>query len=317
MMKRILFCLIILLVVVAPIAARTVEMTLHAAKVSPPTKQYTLLPKADEQTDTDAAPLYEKALQFFPSDYQMEEVEQWLKTPPDKLPFNQVQSVLQQLEPILKLHKQAAKCKHCDWPYWDEDDFTENSRKHRRLVYFHALKVRLLIAQSRYDEAIGSAQTGFAMAKHLGQGSELVHGLFGIGIAAYMCRQLEAFIQRPDAPNLYQALRDLPQPFIDLTEKAKWIEPDTKKKVHSLMNRLDRHLAVLQCLEAMRLYSASHEGKFPKQLSDITRIAVPNDPATGKPFIYSRTGSQVVLEIPASGEETERDTMRYELNLKE
>lgn len=316
-MKHIIFCLIILLVVAAPIAARTVEMTLHATKVSEPAKQYTLLPKVDEQTDTDAAPLYEKALQSFPNDLPMEEVNRWLKTPPDELPFNQVRSVLQQLEPILKLHEQAAKCKQCYWPYWDEDELTENSRKHRRLVFFHALKARLLIAQCQYDDAIDTAQTGFAMAKHLGNGSELIHGLFGIGVAAYMCRQLEAFVQRPGAPNLYQALRDLPQPFIDLTEQAEWIEPDTKKTVHSLMNRLDRHLAVLQCLEAMRLYSASHEGKFPKQLSDITRVPVPNDPVTGRPFIYSRTGAKAVLEIPATGEETDRDTMRYELNLKE
>ena len=85
MIKRIIICFIILLMVVSPIAARTVEMTLHAAKVSEPAKQYTLLPKPDEQTDADAAPLYEKALQSFPNDLRMEEVEQWLKTPPDKL----------------------------------------------------------------------------------------------------------------------------------------------------------------------------------------------------------------------------------------
>ncbi len=317
MMKRIIFCFTIVLSVLAFAAARTIELTLHAAKASEPAKKYTLLPKADEQTDTDAAPLYEKALQSFPSDLPMKEAEQWLKTPPNQLPLDQVRSVLKQVEPALKLHEQAAQCKECYWPYWDEDELTEHSRKHRRLVFFHALKVRFHIAQGRYDDAIGSAQIGFAMAKHLGEGSELVHGLYGISVAAYMCRQLEAFVQRPDAPNLYQALRDLPQPFIDLTEKAEWIEPDTKKKVHSLMNRLDRHMAVLQCLEAMRLYSAAHEGKFPKQLSDITRIPVPNDPVTGKPFIYSRSGAKVVLEIPAMGEETDRDTMRYELNLKE
>ena len=314
-MKRILFCLIILLMIVAPTPARTVEMTLHATKVSKPATPYTLLPKQDEQTDTDAAPLYEKALQSFPNDLRMEEVEQWLKTPPDKLPLNQVQSVLQQLEPILKLHKQAAKCKHCDWPYWDEDDLTENSRKHRRLVFFHALKVRLLIAQGRYDEAIGSAQTGFAMAKHLGEGSELIHGLFGIGVAAYMCRQIEALIQRPDAPNLYQALRDLPQPFIDLSENAQWEEPKLKNRIHLLMNRLDRHLAALQCLEAIRLHASTHEGKFPKQLADIAQVPVPDDPVTGKPFIYRRTGSKAILEGPAPKGATAKEAIRYELNL--
>jgi tetratricopeptide (TPR) repeat protein len=316
-MKRIIIYLIILLPVVAPAVARTVEMTLHPSKASEPSKKYSLLPKADEQINADAVPLYEKALQSMPSDLQMEKVEQWLKTPPNELPLQQVQSALKQVEPSLALHEQAAKCKLFDWPYWDWDVLTENSRKHRRLIFFLALKVRFQVAQGRYNEAIGTAQTGFAMARHLGEGPSLIHGLFGIGIAAYMCRQLEALVQRPDAPNLYEALRELPQPFIDLTEQAEWEEPDIKERVHLLMNRLDRHLAILQCIEAMRLYIAAHEGRFPKQLSDITLVGVPDDPVTGKPFIFSRTGSKAVLEGPAPKGELAKQAIRYELNLVE
>jgi hypothetical protein len=316
-MKRAIICLIILLLVAAPAAARTVELTLHAAKASDPAKKYTLLPKADEQTDADAAPLYEKALQSLPSDLQRETIDPWLRTPPDKLPRKEVQAVLEKLEPTLKLLKQAAHCKQCDWPYLYDDEITENLRQNRRLIFLLALKMRFQIAQGRCDEAIDTAQIGFAMARHLGEDPAQMRGLIGISIAAYTCRQLEEFIQRPDAPNLCQALRDLPQPFIDLTEQAEWADPKTKKAMHSLMNRLDRHVAVLQCLEAMRLHAAVNNGTFPKRLSDITRVPVPGDPATGKPFAYSRTGSKAVLEIPATGEETDRDTMRYELSLKE
>ena len=316
-MQRIIICLTLLLPVAAPAAPRTVELTLHAMKASEPSKQYTLLPKADEQKDADAAPLYDKALQSLPSELQMNEVNQWLKTPPDKLPPKQVQSTLRQLKPTLELLAQAAGCKQCDWPYLDDDALSENLRKHRRLIFLLALKVRYQIAQSQYDDATRTMRMGFVMARHLGEDPTLLRGLVGISIAAYMCRQLEAFIQRPDAPDLYHALRDLPQPCIDLTKQSEWEDKDIRGKVHSLMNRLDRHVAVLQCIEAMRLYAASHEGKFPKQLSDMTRIRVPTDPVTGKPFIYSRTGAEAVLEIPATGEETDRDTMRYELNLKE
>jgi len=297
--------------------ARTVELTLHPAKSPVPEQKYQLLVKADEQSDADAAPLYEKAIQSLPGGLKMDEIEQWLKTPPDELPLKKVQSTLQQLEPALELLEQAAMCKRCEWPYLYDDELLENMHKHRRLLFFLALKVRFQIAQGQYDDAIGNAQTGFAMARHLGEAPSLVQGMVGIGIASYMCRRLEEFIQKPDAPNLYQALRDLPQPFIDLTDQVEWEEPDIKGKVHSLMDRLDRHVAILQCIEAMRLYAAAHEGKFPKQLSDITLVPVPDDPVAKEAFVYTRTGAKAVLEILTLKGLIERDIIRYELNLKE
>jgi hypothetical protein len=316
-MKRTFIFLIVLSAIAAPVDARTTEFTLHAMKASAPAKTYTLLPKADEQTDADAVPHYEKAIQSLPDSVQMEEINQWLKTPPDELPQKEVQAVLEKLEPSLKLLEQAAKCKQCDWPYMYDDEITEYLRTHRKLTSFLALKMRFQIAQSRYDDAIDTAQTGFAVAKHVGEGRPLIRGMLGIALAAYTCRQLEAFVQRPDAPNLYEALRDFPRPFVGLIKKAKWEEPKTKAAVRLLTNRLGRHVAVLQCVEAMRLHAAANNGTFPGRLSDITQVPVPNDPATGKPFAYSRTGSKAVLEIPPMGEETDRDTMRYELSLVE
>jgi tetratricopeptide (TPR) repeat protein len=315
-MKRIIICLIILLAVV-PTEARTVELTLYPAKSSKPEQKYQLLAKADEQNNADAAVLYEKAIQSLPSSLKMDEIEQWLNAPPDKLPRKQVQSILERLKPTLQLLEQATKCKQCDWPYLDDDALSENLRKHRRILFLLALKVRLQIAQGQYDEAIGTMQAGFAMAKHLGADSSVVRGLVGIAVAAYVCRQIEQFVQKPDAPNLYEALRHLPQPFIDLTEQVEWEDPDIKERIHLLMNRLDRHVAALQCIEAMRLYMAAHNGMFPSRLSDVTLVTVPDDPATRKPFVYNRTGSKAVLESPATKGARIKDAMRYELNLKE
>ena len=316
-MKRTLICLVILLPAAVPVGARTVELTIYPAKVPEPAQKYRLLPKADEQTDADAAPLYEKALQSLPGNLQMEEINQWLKTPPDKLPRKQVQSTLQQIEPALALLVQAAKCGQCNWPYMYDDELLENMSKHRRLLFLLALKMRFQIAQGRYDDAIGTTQTGFAMAKHLGKAQSLIRGMVGIGIAAHMCRQIEQFVQRSDAPVLYEALRDLPQPFIDLTEQAEFEDPDIREKVHLLMNRLDRHVAALKCIEAIRLYSAAQNGKFPNKLSDITQVPVPNDPVTHKAIIYTRTSGKAVLEMPALKGATERETTQYELSLKE
>jgi len=318
-MKRVFICIIILLLAAVPVDGLTVELTRHPAKAPESARQYRLLPKAEELTDADAVPLYEKAIQSLPGNLQTEQTSQWLKSPLDKLPRRQVQSTLQQFKPTLQLLEQAAKCKQCDWSYEYVDDETQsqNRRGYRTIVFLLALQVRFQIAQGQYDETLGTVQAGFAMAKHLGEGPTLVHGLIGVGVGVFICRQLEQFVQRPDAPNLYWALRDLPQPFIDLTQQSKLEDLDVRETAHLLMNRLDRHVAALQCVEAIRLYASAHDGKFPKELSSITEVPVPNDPVRQKPFVYRRTGYNAVLEAPAPKGATDKDAMRYELNLKE
>ncbi len=316
-MKRTFSCLIILLPAVVLVDGRTVEMTLHPAKAPEPAQKYLLLPKGEEQTDADAMPLYEEAAQLLPEDFQTDQISQWLKTSPSKLPRRQVQSTLQQFKPILQLLEQAAKRKQCDWPYMDDDTISQDMRKHRRLVFFLALQIHFQIAEGQFDKAVGTVQTGLAMAKHLGEGPTLIHGLFGVGIGGVIVGRLEQFVQRPDAPNLYWALQALPRPFIDLTERSEFQDPDTRERVHLLMNRLDRHVAALQCVEALRLYAAAHEGIFPEELSKITEVHVASDPVMQEPFAYRRTGSGAVLEAPAPEGASERDAIRYELSLKE
>jgi tetratricopeptide (TPR) repeat protein len=296
--------------------ARTIELVLHPAKAPEPTHKYRLLPKAEEQTDADAVSLYEKAIQLLPENTQTDQVSQWLKIPSNELPIQQAQSTLQQFDPTMELIKQAVKCKKCDWPYWDDETSSQNLSKFRRIIFLLDLQARIQVAQGDYDKAIDTIQTGFTMAKHIDKGITLLHGLIGVAISARMCRPLEQFIQQPDAPNLYWALRDLPQPLIDLTERSEHEDQDIRDKMRLLMNRLDRNMAALQCVEAIRLYAAAHNGKFPNELSDITQVPVPNNPATQKPLIYKRTGAKAFLEAPDTKEQDKHAT-RYELSLKE
>src|SRR6266568_2980524 len=52
--------------------------------------------------------------------------------------------------------------------------------------------------------------------------------------------------------------------------------------------RLDRQLAMLRVIEAVRLYAAEHDGQLPEKLSDVgERVSLPADPATAKPFDYT------------------------------
>jgi hypothetical protein len=50
--------------------------------------------------------------------------------------------------------------------------------------------------------------------------------------------------------------------------------------------RIDRQLAALTAVEAIRSYAAANGGELPSQLADITDTPVPLNPATGKPFEY-------------------------------
>ena len=64
---------------------------------------------------------------------------------------------------------------------------------------------------------------------------------------------------------------------------------------------LDRRVAALRVVEAIRLYAASHDGKLPEDLNQVTEVPVPDDPATGKPFEYRRDGAAAVLALPDAG----------------
>jgi hypothetical protein len=81
--------------------------------------------------------------------------------------------------------------------------------------------------------------------------------------------------------------------------------------------RLDRQLAALRCVEAIRLYAAAHGGRLPATLADVKEAPVPADPFLGKPFAYRLDkGSATLEDPPPDGEEaTDRNALRYELTL--
>jgi hypothetical protein len=72
------------------------------------------------------------------------------------------------------------------------------------------------------------------------------------------------------------------------------------EKVHAAGTRVERYLAGLRCVEAIRRYAAAHDGKLPARLEDVTEVPLPLDPATGKGFdaFYKADGDTAVLEIP-------------------
>jgi len=468
-MKRVLDCLLLTLIAVAPSLAAaqvavvqslkggkpseedktpTVKLVLHAAAEPRPALKYQLLPPIVDRRPGNAAVLYGKVtaeqLPFFTDREGLEKIVKWIDMPLEELPKDGLGFArLQDLE-------RAARCEYCDWQLpIREEKFYEillpevgQTRQFGRML---AVKARLHIAQGNFDEAVHTLQTGYALARHVGEGQTLINALVGIAITGIMSKQVETFVQQPGAPNLYWALTNLPDPLVDMRPglEAEWAMiylsypelRDLDKKDYSpeqwrdRLNKLTgallsfadgapkigselittalamkgyplakqglieegykpaeieampvpkvillytmrtyeelrddifkwfavpypqalagmekaqaglkdglrrevipfasillpalqaahradargrRTIAVLRVVEAVRLYGAAHEGNLPEKLSDITEVPVPNDPTTGNPFIYGRTGTTAILESPGG----EQHGLRYQI----
>jgi hypothetical protein len=78
--------------------------------------------------------------------------------------------------------------------------------------------------------------------------------------------------------------------------------------------RLDRQIAALRVVEALRLHAAAHNGILPESLDQITAVPVPEDPATGEPFIYRADDGAAILHGVRAGmpiQPTYRITIRH------
>jgi hypothetical protein len=76
--------------------------------------------------------------------------------------------------------------------------------------------------------------------------------------------------------------------------------------------RCQWNLAVLRIFEAMRLYAAAHDGRWPDRLADVAEVPIPTNPCDGKPFVYQRQGDKAVL---TSEKGPEGVPWRYEIAL--
>jgi hypothetical protein len=76
---------------------------------------------------------------------------------------------------------------------------------------------------------------------------------------------------------------------------------------------LDRQVAALQTVEALRNYAAAHDGQLPAQLEELSETPAAPDPTTGKPFVYRVQENHVTLESPAPPGERPTDAMRMEV----
>lgn len=88
------------------------------------------------------------------------------------------------------------------------------------------------------------------------------------------------------------------------------------EKVHHAAARTDRKVALLRAVEAVRIHTAA-SGSLPKELKDVRKVPMPNDPLTDKPFEYAVSENGFTLTAPAVGTPLQKNLeLRYEVKLR-
>jgi hypothetical protein len=79
--------------------------------------------------------------------------------------------------------------------------------------------------------------------------------------------------------------------------------------------RLEQRVALLRHVEALRLHAAGHGGKLPSTLAD-AGVPLPDDPFTGKPFVYKLDGTTAhLVGGPSDGHDGDAG-VRYEVTVR-
>jgi len=78
---------------------------------------------------------------------------------------------------------------------------------------------------------------------------------------------------------------------------------------------LERRIAALRAVEAIRLYAATTGGRLPARLEDVRQAPIPLNPMRGEPFAYAVQGNQAILSAPAERREAPERQVRYEIEI--
>ncbi|HEV2971247.1 MAG TPA: hypothetical protein VGY55_14830 [Pirellulales bacterium] len=207
-----------------------IKIVLHPAGEPREALKYQLLPPLLDRRPGNAAVQYLKVpheqTQLFSDTAFWDTLDKWIEMPLPKLrkevsgEGRKYAWLMSSRSGIIELLDRGARCDSCDWdiPIREHEFYSillpdvQSSRSWARIL---AVRARLQIAGGKYDDAIHTLQTGFALARHVAQGPTLINGLVGVAIGGMMSYQLETLIQQPGAPNLYWALASLPRPLID------------------------------------------------------------------------------------------------------
>lgn len=228
-MKRALtLCAVLLLLPLAGGAAEPTEtvirMTVRPALAPKPALKYQLLPELREMNPGNPILAYSKCFaeqhNFWRNKEVVQQREKWQTMPLHDLPVKEM--TIYSRRPPLRYADYAARLDTLDWQIllqMKSDGpalLLPDIQGLRELAGALKVRFRVEVAERRFDDALYTAKTMFALSRHLGEHPTLIGELVGIAVGSLTVGPLEEMITQPGSPNLFWALTDLPRPFIDL-----------------------------------------------------------------------------------------------------
>jgi len=183
-----------------PPAELVIRLTVDPMPAPKPALRYQLLPELKEMSPGNPIPAYLKAL-----------LDQDFTANQDELG----PSALRQADRAARLDKP-------DWQLMHKIRtdgiglLLPDLQKMRELAAGLQNRFRQEVAQRRFDDALVTAKTMFALSRHTGDHPTLIGNLVGIAIAYITIGPLEEMLEQPGCPNLYWALTSLPRPLVSL-----------------------------------------------------------------------------------------------------
>ncbi len=112
------------------------------------------------------------------------------------------------------------------------------------------------VSQRRFDDALYTARTMFALSRHMGEHPTLIGDLVAVAMATIAIAPLEELLEQPGCPNLYWALTNLPDPLISVNKGMEGErvlirsefqelddrEPMSKEQIEKLISHIDKLL---------------------------------------------------------------------------
>jgi hypothetical protein len=200
-----------------------IQLSVTPAAAPRPALRYLLLPEVMEMNPGNPIQNYLKCFmeqqRFFFDKEAFERREKLLTMPLQELPAQELQDYGSF---ALKQADWAARLDNPDWQILlklktDGVNLLLPDLQELRALA-NALKVRFRaeVALGRFDQALRTAKTMFAMSRHLGQHPTLIGDLVGIAVAFSAIGPLDEMLEQPACPNLYWALTNLPSPLVPL-----------------------------------------------------------------------------------------------------
>jgi hypothetical protein len=200
-----------------------IQLHLQPAPAPKPALRYRLLPELMEMKPGNPIQTYLKCFmgqhKFFFDEKTFYRREKLLAMPLEALPaldlLNHGRFALSQAD-------SAARLDALDWqilPKLKTDgDFLLLPDLAELRTLANPLKVRFRaeVALGRFDDALRTAKTMFAMSRHLGEHPTFIASMLGITVANTAIGPLEEMLERPGCPNLFWALTNLPNPLVSL-----------------------------------------------------------------------------------------------------